>query len=188
MKKAELRKLYLERRKALSKEEVLALSERIFEMFVLNFPVSEHQNVHIFISIPKFNEVETTYFINYFRTRNVRVFVPKMINNSIISVEMAESTKMVTNSWGISEPAANVDSGCKQFDYVITPLLYCDRKGNRVGYGKGFYDRFFSEIKATKIGVGFFRPNVPVDDINESDIALDYLVTPDEMVSFKGLL
>lgn len=47
---------------------------------------------------------------------------------------------------GISEPVSNEDSEVLDFDYVITPLLYCDHKGNRVGYGKGFYDGFFEIV------------------------------------------
>jgi 5-formyltetrahydrofolate cyclo-ligase len=84
------------------------------------------------------------------------------------------------------EPVSNQSSGEKNFDYVITPLLYCDRTGNRVGYGKGFYDGFFESLSQSskKIGVNYFSPDETIDDIWEYDIALDYLVTPTEVLSF----
>ena len=69
---------------------------------------------------------------------------------------------------------------------MITPLLYCDNQGNRVGYGKGFYDSLFENMSsnAQKIGVNFFNPDEIVDDVWEGDIPLDYLVTPTAVLSF----
>ncbi|MGZ5188250.1 MAG: 5-formyltetrahydrofolate cyclo-ligase, partial [Kaistella sp.] len=85
-------------------------------------------------------------------------------------------------------PETNEDSGEKDFDFVITPLLYCDRKGNRVGYGKGYYDGFFESVnsRALKIGLNFFGPDEVIDDVWENDIPLDYLITPVEVLSFFG--
>ncbi len=186
MKKAELRKLYLEKRKALSKDEVASLSEKIFENFISKLQLVENQKVHIFLSIYKFNEVNTKIFIDYFFEHQIRVFVPKMINGKIISLELTKDTKLVVNSWGIAEPEGIIDSGIIDFDYIITPLLYCDASGNRVGYGKGFYDSFFSTIspQTLKVGVSFFPPEEKISDIISSDIPLDYLVTPIEVLSF----
>ena len=71
---------------------------------------------------------------------------------------------------------------------VIIPLVYCDKKGNRIGYGKGFYDKFLSKINrnAIKTGVGIFTPNEEIVDISPEDIALDYLVTSSEVFCFKS--
>ena len=73
-------------------------------------------------------------------------------------------------------------------DMVITPLVYCDKKGNRIGYGKGFYDRFLSKINrnALKVGVGIFTPDEEIIDVSPADVALDYLVTSSEVFSFKS--
>ncbi len=189
MKKSELRKRYLEKRKALSHDEVLFLSQKIFKNFVLQFKRAENQKVHVFLSIQKFNEISTDYFIKYFFEQKMRVFVPKISDGKLISVEIFTDTLFETNSWGILEPISNEDSRVLDYDYIITPLLFCDAYGNRVGYGKGFYDQFFSVIskKSKKIGVNFFTPNESIDDISEHDIPLDYLVTPETVLSFgKG--
>ena len=186
MKKSEIRKIYLEKRKNLSQDEVSFLSEKIFANFVNYFkPISE-QKVHIFIPIEKFNEMNTQLFIDYFLSRNIKVYVPKIVDVKLISVEIFSDTPFETNNWGISEPLSNEDSGVLDFDFVITPLLYCDFKGNRVGYGKGFYDEFFSNISkdSKKIGVNYFNPDDMIDDVWENDIPLDYLVTPTEILSF----
>lgn len=190
MLKAELRKKYMDMRKTLSKDEVLILSEKIFRNFVLQFSVFENQNIHIFLPIKKFNEIETRFFIEYFWNKNVNVFVPKIYQSKIISVKFTSETELTENSWGILEPKSN-ENECSEFDFVITPLLYCDHHGNRIGYGKGFYDQFFKTINldAKKIGVNFFSPKENIDDISTDDISLDYLmVGEDNMLSFSGLL
>ena len=184
--KAELRKLYLEKRKTLSNDEVLILSKKILENFILQFNVIENQSVHVFLPIKKFNEIETKFLIEYFWNRKVNVFVPKIFKNKIISVKLTPETVLKENSWGILEPISN-ENECSNFDFVITPLLYCDKKGNRIGYGKGFYDEFFRTINADakKIGVNYFPPIESIDDVSDFDVKLDYLVTPVETLSFS---
>ena len=188
MKKTDLREKYLKKRESFSKEQVLSLSEKIFRNFTDNFILSENQKVHCFLSIPEKGEVDTQLFLNEFFKRDIRVFVPKIYRKKLISVEITAETPLLKNSWGISEPESNEDSGESDFDYVLTPLLYCDQQGNRVGYGKGYYDGFFETVNAEtlKIGLSFFGPDEEIDDLRENDIPLDYLVTPTEVLSFLG--
>ncbi|CAA7388440.1 5-formyltetrahydrofolate cyclo-ligase [Chryseobacterium fistulae] len=186
MLKAELRKIYIQKRKALSSDEALLLSERIFKNFVDYFSPVEDQKIHIFIPIKKFNEIDTFLFITSFLNQNIRVFVPKVIENKLINIEIFGDTVFESNHWGILEPISNVDSGETHFHYIITPLLYCDFYGNRVGYGKGFYDAFFQDIspESKKVGINYFSPNERIEDVWGNDISLDYLVTPMEVLSF----
>ena len=186
MKKSEIRKLYLEKRKSLSKEEVLSFSKKIFKNFRNHFKSIENQKVHVFLPIEKFNEINTFLFIEYFFKNKIRVFVPKIVDENLISIEIFPDSKFIKNKWGISEPISDEDSGEKDFDFVITPLLYCDNQGNRVGYGKGFYDKFFSELNSLtqKIGINYFNPEEKIDDLETFDIPLDYLVTTTEVLSF----
>ncbi|MDQ0477009.1 5-formyltetrahydrofolate cyclo-ligase [Chryseobacterium sp. MDT2-18] len=186
MKKTEIRKIYLAKKEKLSKAEIEGFSKKIFSRFISEFQLKENQKVHCFLSIPGKGEVDTKEFLNYFFENKIRVFVPKMINTKLIALEITKETTLIENSWGIKEPAGEEDCGVKDFDIIITPLLYSDHFGNRVGYGKGFYDRFFSEINpnAVKVGVSFFPPEEKVEDISAFDVPLDYLVTPTEILSF----
>lgn len=188
MLKKDLRKIYLEKRMALSKDEVNFLSEKIFDKFILQFNIIENQKVSIFLPISKFNEINTLEFIKFLWSKKLNVFIPKIIDKDLISVKFTPETILIENSWGILEPLSNQNEETV-FDYVITPLLYCDSFGNRVGYGKGFYDKFFQTINsdAKKIGVNYFAPTDIIDDISELDVKLDYLITPDEMLSFSGI-
>ncbi len=187
--KKELRKKYTQKRKTLSKDEVLLLSQQIFEQFKKKFPVTENQKAHCFFSISEKNEVDTQFLLNYFFENKVRVFVPKIVDGKLISVEIKKDSVLRKNFWGILEPESNVDSEERNFDFVITPLLYCDKNGNRIGYGKGFYDEFFSKTNSEtlKIGVNYFQPDEKIDDISETDIPLDYLVIPIDVLSFGDL-
>lgn len=188
MKKSELRKKYLEKRNRLSEDEILLLSEKIFENFILQFKPIENQKIHCFSSIPEKNEVNTKLFLNEFFKNKARVFVPKIAGGNLISIEINPETQYIKNSWGISEPESNEDAKEKDFYFVIVPLLYCDNQGDRVGYGKGFYDNFLKNINSDvlKIGINYFSPQEKIDDIRKEDIPLDYLVTPTEILSFSG--
>ncbi|OCA69702.1 5-formyltetrahydrofolate cyclo-ligase [Chryseobacterium artocarpi] len=186
MLKAELRKKYMQKRKALSTDEAFLLSEKIFENFIEYFNPKEGQTVHIFLPILTKKEIDTQIFINYFFKHNIRVFVPKVVGDELVNIEIFKDTAFETSQWGISEPVSNKDSGEVCYDYIITPLLYCDKKGNRVGYGKGFYDGLFQSIfpETKKIGVNYFDPDECIDDVWENDVPLDYLVTSTEVLSF----
>lgn len=186
MLKKELRQKYLEKRKTLSEDEVNFLSQKISKNFILQFNLSENQSIHVFMPIKKFNEIETNSLIEYFWKCKLNVFLPKIHENKIISIKYTSETILQENAWGILEPVSIINEE-NSFDYVITPLLYCDNNGNRVGYGKGFYDEFFRTINADakKIGVNYFPPIDMIDDVSENDVKLDYLVTPDEMLSFS---
>ena len=187
MKKSELRKKYIALRENFSQNEVKVLSERIFHHFLERFKLSENQKIHCFLSMIEKNEIDTGIFLNYFFKNKIRVFVPKIVKNKLISVEIFQKMTLIKSSYGILEPESNLDSGEKNYDFVVTPLLYCDSSGNRVGYGKGFYDEFFEKINpdTVKIGVGLFSPAENVEDFWEKDITLDYLVTPTEVLSFR---
>ena len=118
--------------------------EKLLKKFILQFNPIDNQKVNVFIAIIKINEVNTQIFIDYFFERKIRVFVPKIQGEKIISIEIFPDSEFEINSWGIKEPISNIATNV-EMDYVITPLLYCDSSGNRVGYGKGFYGDFFSD-------------------------------------------
>jgi 5-formyltetrahydrofolate cyclo-ligase len=77
-------------------------------------------------------------------------------------------------------PVHSLQYAVQNIDLVIVPLLAFDKYGNRVGYGKGFYDRFLSKCRSNviKVGVSFFEPADRITDINPLDIRLDYCITP----------
>jgi 5-formyltetrahydrofolate cyclo-ligase len=99
---------------------------------------------------------------------------------------LTDATKIKKNDYNIPEPIDGIEIPTSKIEVVFVPLLAFDKKGNRVGYGKGFYDRFLSECnpETIKIGLSFFDSEELIEDVFENDVKLDYCVTPNTVFSF----
>ena len=95
---------------------------------------------------------------------------------------------LIENAWGILEPSGENQEKIlpEQIDLVIIPLLIFDKKGNRVGYGKGFYDRFLQQCKPETIKIGLCLEEAieEIEDINEFDIKMDLCIIPNKIYRF----
>ncbi|WP_300671695.1 5-formyltetrahydrofolate cyclo-ligase [Soonwooa sp.] len=180
-----LRKKYLDKRMTLSQDEVFLFSKEIFETFLNEFDLKPNSKIHCFLPITTKNEVGTKFFFDYCFENSIQIFVPKVVGEDLISIEITPETEFTFSKWNIKEPKTNIGSSIKEFDFCITPLLYADPLGNRLGYGKGFYDRFFSEnfIKK-KVGLNFFEPKEYISNVFETDILLDFLIIPNRIFVF----
>ena len=96
-------------------------------------------------------------------------------------------TELVKNRWHILEPTTSELVEIEKLDAVLAPLLCFDRKGFRVGYGKGFYDKFLNECRkdCLKIGLSFFPPVAQISDAQSFDVKLDFCITPQEVFEVK---
>lgn len=186
MTKQELRKDFIQRRKALTATEVAAQSQAIARLFFSFFPVENLKAIHTYLPIRRQNEVDTFPIIYTLQEKFLKTHV-------VISRSLADTFEMehyqwipdmtlAINSWGILEPnpSSAIHYPLSEIDLVIVPLLAFDKHGNRVGYGKGFYDRFLVKCRSNviKVGVSFFEPIDRITDINPFDIRLDYCITP----------
>jgi 5-formyltetrahydrofolate cyclo-ligase len=90
------------------------------------------------------------------------------------------------NSWGIPEPDQGIEVPAGQLEVVFIPLLAWDKRGHRVGYGKGFYDNFLSACKpeVIKIGLSLFEAVEAIEGIRPEDIPMDYCVHPEGITAF----
>lgn len=191
MDKATLRQQFLERRLQLSRSSYWTLTEEIMEQVKL-IDWMKQGFVHVFLPMRKNNEVDTFSILNYFKLQHpqLKIVVPRTdFNNLSISNILYdhEYTILGRNKYDIPEPIHGKVVPNEEIDVVFTPLLVCDKKGNRVGYGKGFYDRFLSECRpdVKKIGLSFFEPIDEIDDVNEFDIPLDMCITPQKTWNFN---
>jgi 5-formyltetrahydrofolate cyclo-ligase len=89
------------------------------------------------------------------------------------------------NLWDIPEPKEGIPTDIKDVDVVLVPLLAFDREGNRVGYGRGFYDKFLASCseKAVKVGLSLFPAVKEIEGMSKSDIALNKIVTAEKVVN-----
>jgi len=181
MKKQELRALYKQKRKDLTEIQIKGLQENIYQQ-IYNLDLSTVKNVHLFLSMPKFKEIDTAPLITYFRNKNKRIVVSKcnFKDNTLSHFYLEEDTVLSLNKFGVLEPVAAELVEENKLDLIFIPLLISDDKKFRVGYGKGFYDRFLSNCrKDTKfIGLNFFPPITAIEDKNEFDIPLHQVIYP----------
>jgi 5-formyltetrahydrofolate cyclo-ligase len=102
---------------------------------------------------------------------------------------LTDSTVIKVNDWGIPEPVDGVEIPASKIEAVFIPLLVFDQKGNRIGYGKGFYDEFLSRCtkEVVKVGLSLFPAEKEIEEVNEHDVPLDYCVSPEKIYNFKNL-
>jgi 5-formyltetrahydrofolate cyclo-ligase len=154
---------------------------------ILQLPIWENQYFHIFLPIEKKIEIDTEGIISILLGYDKNVIVPKVISNTELEhYLLTDNTKFKNNSLNIPEPVDGITVPPNKIDVVFIPLLAFDKFGNRIGYGKGYYDRFLSKCKAdvVKIGLSLFEPEDLIQDISPTDIPLDYCVTPAKTYTF----
>lgn len=180
MTKRELRRLFLERRRALPAEELAARSERISEAFFGRFDLAGVRVLHIFLPITGKSEIDTTIIIGRLRGGfpDIRIAVPRIKGELLEAVEYRTETEIAVNAWGVPEPVGGKLTEPAGIDLVAVPLLCFDRSGHRVGYGKGFYDRFLARCRpdCLKVGLSLFPPVGRITDTDEHDVRLDETV------------
>ena len=186
MNKNELRKKYINLRKGLSHSEIDDMSLQIANQ-ALQLNIWDHEFYHIFLSISKHKEINTEYLLQIIFGKDANAVVPKVKESSLEHFLLTDNTKLKLSNWEIPEPQKGIKIEPSQIDVVFLPLLAYDKQGNRIGYGKGFYDKFLSECRAetVKIGLSLFDPEDETIEVSEHDIALDFCVTPRGILEFK---
>lgn len=197
MTKAELRRVFLTKRKALTADEVSRDSQRITSNFFAyleqNDLGSSQTILHTFLPINRQNEVDTWPIIHQIWTNyaHIQISVPVTdeYTSQLISYTLFPSTALVANRLGIPEPTigSRYETDNTQISIVVVPLLVVDQSGHRVGYGGGYYDRFLAnEVPhSRKIGVSLFGPIEHIADFDHTDVKLDVCVFPDQTIIFN---
>ncbi len=189
MNKKELRKNYKELRKSLTEAEVESLSELIRIRF-LDFLKNQFsvKHIHIFIPIKQFYEINTIPLLHELFRQDKKVYTSSlnMEKDFMETLELFPGTVFKIDSWGIPVPVDSKMVDPRSIQLVLVPLLAFDRKGHRLGYGKGHYDKFLEKLdqKVIKVGLSFFPPTALLPTENH-DIALDYCITPEEIFVFE---
>lgn len=188
MQKQDLRKEFLQKRKALTEQEVEGFSKKIHDWFFRSIPVHAYTTIHTFLPIKHHNEIDTWLIINTLQKDfATNIVIPKSHEDGRMThYLLTKETVFEENKWKIPEPISNLQFPVSQIDLVLIPLLCFDKRGYRVGYGKGYYDRFLTDCRpdVLKIGLSIFEPIEQIKDINAYDISLDFCITPNKIWSF----
>lgn len=187
MTKQELRIKYKALRNALTQNELEELSLAIANK-LLELPIWEKSYFHIFLPITEFNEVNTEFILHLLSGKDKEICISKsdFETTKMTHYLLTDNTKIKKNNYNIPEPVDGIEVPSSKIEVVFVPLLAFDKKGNRVGYGKGFYDAFLSECNPNtiKIGLSFFEAEETIEAVFEGDIPLNYCVTPNTIYSF----
>lgn len=187
MNKKELRKKYKELRSQLSFEEIEEKSLAIANQ-LLHLDIWENTYFHIFLPIEEQKEINTEFILHILHAKDKEIVISKsdFETTSMHHFLMTDNTKIKKNEYNIPEPVNGLKVPTEMIDVVFVPLLAYDKQGNRVGYGKGFYDKFLSQCKpnVVKIGLSFFEPEDLIEDIFENDVKLDVCITTLEIYNF----
>ena len=143
-----------------------------------------NKNISIFLPIERHLEINTWHFIDKIQAD---FYLPVLKNDKELKhVKFENKAQIKVNSWGIPEPTYGTEIDPLYLDYVLVPLLAVNHKGHRVGYGKGFYDRFLADCNPNckTIGLNYFEPIDEISDLNEGDIALNGCVSPLTILHF----
>jgi 5-formyltetrahydrofolate cyclo-ligase len=189
MKKAEARTLYRDKRMALTEPERTKLDD----LMLIQFQTAELPFINSLLSywpIEENHEPDTHLFTEFLRFRNpeMKICYPVADFNTGIMKAVATDidTTFTKQELNIYEPRDGAEIATDVIDLVFVPLLVFDEGGYRVGYGKGFYDKYLATCRPDSIKAGFsyFDPVPKIDDRDQFDVPLDLCITPRNVYVF----
>lgn len=186
--KHQLRTFYKELRATLSDEEIEQKSLQISGN-VISFLDGRKRlkHFHLFFPIPKQREINTYPIKQYLEEIGCAVYTSRVDADSLHlhTLRLKPNTKFQIDKWGIPVPEKSDLVSNDLIQVVFIPLLAYDQKGNRIGFGKGYYDVFLAALSPSviKVGLSFFAPELSIP-AEVHDIPLDYCVTPENIITF----
>ncbi len=188
MSKDELRKIYLAKRLSLTESEHIELSQKIADHFFQFVDLSKVRVLHVYLPIESKCEPDTWLIVNRIKSEfpTIRLVIPRVNNEEMESIFFEGPDQLEKTKWGMIEPFPGIEAEPQKIDMVIVPLLAFDKLGHRIGYGKGFYDRFLKLCRpdCIKIGISFFDPLNSIAEKSDHDVLLNGCLTPKEYLIF----
>ena len=173
-----LREKFKEKRRSLSKKDVMEKSIKIFRNLLNQKHFKQASVINTYISFK--NEVKTQPILNHCFGNDKRVCVPSKRGNLLYT----KCEKIRRGDFGCPEPKTKKTIGKEKIDLVLVPGLVFDQRGHRIGYGNGFYDKFLSNIKAEKIGLAYNFQLIEKIPKEEHDQKLGMVVTEEKVYRF----
>jgi len=183
MTKKEARRIYKEKRKELSAAERSKLDDLMLIQFQ-KLPSPDIEYLLSYWPIEENNEPNTHLFGDFLEFRNpaLKILYPRsdFDRMEMDAIEIKADAPFLKNAWNIHEPMTGTVTDAGMIDMVFVPLLIFDKQGYRVGYGKGFYDKYLKQCKPDCIKVGFcyFDPVDEIEGRQDFDVPLDLYITP----------
>jgi 5-formyltetrahydrofolate cyclo-ligase len=187
--KAQLRARYRRQRSEVTQHELARASGRISELFFRTFDLGAVRMVSTYIPIRRHNEIDTRQVFTriWHEFPHVATVAPvaDLKTGMLQCVPFTSTSTLIEDRWGISEPQGHPTDPL-DIDLVLVPLLAFDKRGHRLGYGRGFYDRFLLRCRSDclKVGLSLFDPTPEPIPTGDHDVPLDACVTPSMAFNF----
>lgn len=179
--KKSLRSTYLKERKALSPEEFTSRNKSVLKYFKDFVKSHDGKTYHCFLPIAKNAEVDTWPLIDFLQESQKKVVISKsdLETNILTNYYFESKEQLVINKWGIPEPVDGELALSESIDVVLIPLIVFDEKGHRIGYGKGYYDRFLENCRSDtlKLGLSLLPAIKEIPEIAPHDVPMDYCIS-----------
>lgn len=183
-KKQKLRSKVLEKRQQLSEEQWLNKSNQIIKSLSESTAYKNSGVVHTYISMNSRREVCTDNLLTHLFEDKKRVVVPitNFSDGTLSHSEINTENELVANKWGVREPKSINPIEISEFDLIVVPMVAADKNGNRLGYGRGFYDRFLDMTDAITVGLTFHEFLFDQIPVEEFDVKLDMIITEEDVI------
>ena len=133
--------------------------------------------IALYNSMP--NEVDTILLIKKYLNKKI-VLLPKIVDDKMAFIEINHDTVYIKSKIGVEEPIGKPYLG--NIDLIIVPGLAFDNKGNRLGFGKGYYDKYLFDKNIFKIGICFDLQIVDKVPVNNLDISMDMVISEKRII------
>jgi len=177
------------RRRVIPEKLRTQMDEAIANHLVTLPEVISAHHIHLYLSITAFAEVDTALIVDGLTAMHKRLSVPVVQNGDLLSVLYHKGDALRTAQFGQPEPEVRSVVDESDLDLVLLPLLAFDSRGYRLGYGKGFYDRFLQRlgkrgVRPFRAGLSYFRQKIDTLPVDPWDESLDAVVYEDGCIRF----
>jgi 5-formyltetrahydrofolate cyclo-ligase len=179
IKKAALRKHLLEKRDAISAEFRNISSKKIHENLKQINSYTNSQNIGCYFPIG--SEVDTNNIMLEILKQNKNMLLPKIVNSNMEFYVIPNLEKLEKGKFDIMEPKDNCEKA-ENIDCILVPTVGISKNGDRLGYGRGYYDKFLSSSNAIKISLTYSNQIVKSVPSELHDIKIDLIITEDEII------
>ncbi|RED98877.1 5-formyltetrahydrofolate cyclo-ligase [Marinoscillum furvescens] len=187
--KTKIRKGSLYNRRMLDRNVYDARTAAVTQRAISYLLAHQAKCVHLFLPIARNNEFDTWPLLKHLVSEGIKVVVSatdferETMNHFIYTDDLV----FEEDRFAIPTPKSGRTANVMEIDTVLIPLLAADKKGNRIGYGKGYYDRLLAEMspEVLKIGVSLSPPFDEFPFVESHDVAMDVLVTPYETIETR---
>ena len=186
--RSDLRSHYLKLRSKFTSEQIddfsIEIVNRCLELNLWNKSV-----YHLFMASEQNKEIDTAHLLSVLQGKDKQIVIPKILDDHVLEhYLLLDQTPLKMSHWGIPEPQSGIKINSNQIDVVFVPLLIFDLQGHRIGYGKGYYDRFLAKCRkeTIKVGLSYFDPIERIENIQSHDIPIDFGITRDRIYEFSS--